>query len=81
MSRNPDEPNIAIASSRAKPGVCEYDQIRIFVSEICLHTKGQLLMESKTCLYFLDEMSLAAALQVHLSRLKIKTILHILRVR
>ena len=34
---------------------------------------GQSLFNKKTCLYFLDEMSLAAARQVNLSRLKIKT--------
>ena len=33
----------------------------------------QLLIKKKTCLYFLDEMSLAAAQLVHLSRLKINT--------
>ena len=34
---------------------------------------GQSLFNKKTCLYFLDEMSLAAARQVNLSRLKVKT--------
>ena len=34
---------------------------------------GRLLINKKTCIYFLDEMSLAAAQLVHLSRLKIKT--------
>ena len=34
---------------------------------------AQSLINKKTCLYFLDEMSLAAALLVHLSCLKIKT--------
>ena len=33
---------------------------------------GRLLINKKTCIYFLDEMSLAAAQLVHLSRLKIK---------
>ena len=31
---------------------------------------GRLLINKKTCIYFLDEMSLAAAQLVHLSRLK-----------
>ena len=35
--------------------------------------KDQFLNNKKTGLYFLDEMSLAAAWQVNLSRLKLKT--------
>ena len=38
---------------------------------------GDFLNNKKMCLYFLDEMSLAAARQVNLSRLKIKTRLFI----
>ena len=34
---------------------------------------GELLVKKRTCLYFLDEMSLGAAQLVHLSCLKIKT--------
>ena len=36
-------------------------------------SKGQLLINKKTWLYFLDEACLADAWQVNLSRLKIKT--------
>ena len=35
--------------------------------------EGQSLINKNMCLYFLDEMSLYAARQVNLSRLKIKT--------
>ena len=34
---------------------------------------GQSLINKKTCVYFLDEMSLSVARKVNLSRLKIKT--------
>ena len=34
---------------------------------------GQSLINKKSCLYFLDELSLSAARQVDLSRLKLKT--------
>ena len=40
---------------------------------------AQSLINKKTCLYFLDEMSLAAERQVNLSRLKIKTRLFVVQ--
>ena len=40
------------------------------VDDLILEIMGQSLINKKTCLYFLDGMSLAAAPQVNLSRLK-----------
>ena len=50
---------------------CLTGRSKIFIPTFCI--LSQLLINQKTCLYFLDEMSLTAAQLVHLSRLKIKT--------
>ena len=40
---------------------------RITISKSLIKTMGELLVMKKTCLYFLDEMSLSAARQIRLS--------------